>query len=148
MSRGILTTVSVFAIGIVAVVAGFFLLDIEKIALHFWTFGSLLFSLLVSLLAMITLAVSKRNRDGVFYAAGLGGAVWIYEIAVVISVLCINSFADRLNSFIFTQIAINAFFFIIAAVIVSVSERIHNNNAKTYDNLQNEEYNKPRRGGF
>ena len=68
MSKGTLTTITVFAIGIVVVIAGFFLLDIEKIALNFWAFGSLLFSLIVSLLAMLTLVVPKENSEHIFYS--------------------------------------------------------------------------------
>jgi len=148
MSRGILTTISVFIIGILVVVAGFFLLDIEKVALNFWAFGSLLFSLVVSLLAVITLVAPKRNKASAFYNAGLSGAIWTYEIAVIISILFINSFIDRLNNFIFTQIAINAFFFIVAVLIIVASAHISDGNARTAENLQNGEYNKPKRGGF
>ncbi len=148
MNRGILTTISVFVIGILVAVAGFFLLDIEKITIHFWAFGSLLFSLVVSLLTVVTLVAPTRNKDGVFYTAGLSSAVWIYEIAIIISVLFTKSFTDKLNSFILLQISIHALFFIIAVIIITVSGRIHDNNAKTCENLQNGEYNKPKRGGF
>jgi len=148
MNRGILTTISVFAIGILVVVAGFFLLDIEKIALNFWAFGSLLFSLTVSLLAMITLVSPKKYKDGVFYTAGLSSTVWLYEIAVIISVLFIKSFIDKLNSFIFLQIAINALFLIVAVVIINISGRVYDNNARTSENIQSGEYDKPKRGGF
>ena len=55
MNRGILLTVCIFAIVVLVVVAGFFLLDIEKVALSYWGFGSLLFSLAVSMLAAITI---------------------------------------------------------------------------------------------
>jgi hypothetical protein len=148
MSKGILTTISIFVISILVVIAGFFLLDIEKIALHFWAFGSLLFSLVVSLLTTITLVAPKKNKDNIFYTVGLGSAAFIYEMAVVISLLFIKVFAERLNHFIFLQIAINALFFICVAIIISASERIHNNNVKIPENIQDGEYNKPKRGGF
>lgn len=148
MSRGILTTISVFVIGILVVVAGFFLLEIERVALHFWAFGSLLFSLVVSLLVAITLVAPKRNKDGVFYTAGINSAIWIYEIVVIVSILFLKSFEDHLGGFIFTQITINALFFIAVIVINTVSGRIHDSNVKTSENLQNGEYDKPKRGGL
>lgn len=148
MSKGILTTISIFAIGIIVAIVGFFLLDIERVALTFWAFGSLLFSLIVSLLVMIVLVSPKRNKDRVFYTAGLSISVWIYAMAVVISILFIKSFVDSLNSFIFLQIGINALFLVIAIVIITVSGHIYYNNEKTYENLQNDKYNRPKRGGF
>lgn len=148
MSRGILTTVWAFSISIFIVIAGFFLLDIEKAALTFWAFGSLLFSLIVSLLIMVMLVAPRENRTGLFFKAGLGSAVWLYEIAVAVSVLFTRAFVDRLNSFIFIQIGINALFFIIVIVLISVSEHVLKSNEKTYKNLQNGEYNKPKKGGF
>lgn len=148
MSKGILTTISIFAIAIIAVIVGFFLLDIEKVALIFWAFGSLLFSLVVSLLVTIILVSPKKDKERVFYTAGLSGAVWVYAIAVVISILFTKSFADRLNSFIFLQIGINALFFITAIVIITVSGHIYSNDESTYEKFQKDEYNRPKRGGF
>jgi hypothetical protein len=148
MSRGVLAAISTFAIGILVVVAGFFLLGVEKTAINYWAFGSLLFSLVVSLLVTLTLVAPKGHRGGVFYAAGLSGTVWIYEIAVVISVLFVKAFTDRVNGFIFLQIAINALFLVVAIIIVAVSSHVYDSNASTYEKLQNGEYNKPKRGGF
>ena len=137
-----------FAIGILVVIAGFFLLDIEKIALNYWAFGSLLFSLVISLLATLKLIAPKENKGSVFYSGGLGSAIWIYEILVVISIFFTNKFVDHMYRFVFLEIAINALFFISAMVIFNVSSRLHDNDAKTYENLQSGEYNKPKRGGF
>jgi hypothetical protein len=148
MSKSILTTISIFVISILVVVAGFFLLDIEKTALHFWAFGSLLFSLVVSLLTTITFVAPKKNKDSIFYTVGLSGAGFIYEMAVVISLLFTKAFVERLNSFIFLQIAINALFFICVAIIISVSGRMHDNNVEISENIQDGKYNKPKRGGF
>ena len=147
MSKGVLATVSAFSVGILVVVAGFFLLDIEKIAINMWAFGSLLFSLAVSLLTTVTLVAPKRDKDGVFYTAGLSSAIWIYQTLVIISILFTKSF-DSLNGFIFLQILINALFAIVTVIVIMASARIHENNVKTYEKLQNGEYDKPKRGGF
>lgn len=146
--KSTLTTISIFTIAIVVVIAGFFLLEIEKAALNLWAFGSLLFSLVVSLVTMLTLVAPKRNKDNVSFTSGLSGAVWVYEIAVIISILFTKSFVEYLGRFILLQIAINALFFIITIVIMNVSGHIHDSNAKTHENLQNGEYDKPKRGGF
>ena len=148
MSKGTLTTITVFAIGIVVVIAGFFLLDIEKIALNFWAFGSLLFSLIVSLLAMLTLVVPKENSEHIFYSSGLSSAILIYEIAVVISIFFTNSFEDHVYRFVFLQVAINALFFISTLLIVNTSAHVHNSKTTTKENLESREYSKPKRGGF
>lgn len=147
MSRGTLTTVIIFAIGILVVISGFFMLDIEKIALNFWAFGSLLFSLVISLLATLTLVAPKKNKNRVFYSSGLGSTIWIYEIAVVVSILFTRLFSEHVYRFVFLQIAINALFFISALIIINVSARVHDNNAETYENSQSGEYNTAKRGG-
>ena len=83
-----------------------------------------------------------------FYTAGINSAIWIYEIVVIVSILFLKLFEDHLGGFIFTQITINALFFIAVIVINTVSGRIHDSNVKTSENLQNGEYDKPKRGGL
>ncbi|MDR1978052.1 MAG: hypothetical protein LBQ42_04895 [Synergistaceae bacterium] len=148
MSRGIGATISVFVIGILVVAAGFFLLGIERTALNCWAFGSLLFSLIVSLFATITLVAPEKNNNGLFYNAGLSGAIWIYEVLVIISILFTKAFAERLNSFVFLQIGLNALVFIAVIVIITASRHVRDSNARTYEKQQSGEYNKPKRGGF
>ena len=148
MLRGILTTISVYSVGIIVVVAGFFLLGIEKITINYWAFGSLLFSLIISLFAMITLVVPHRHKDRTFYTAGLTSVILLYEIAVVISIIFIKPFTERLNNFIFLQVTINALFFIAAITIITASSRIYDNKVKTYKEMQSGENDKPRRGDF
>ncbi|WP_099205249.1 hypothetical protein [Scatolibacter rhodanostii] len=148
MSRGVLTTIIIYTIGILVVIAGFFLLDIDKVPLNFWAFGSLLLSLVVSLFATLTLAAPKKNKDGVYYSTGLGSLILIYEIVVIISIFFTQWFAAHMYRFVFLQIAINAVFLIIAVVTINISARVHDNNAKTYEDLQSGEYNKPKRGEF
>lgn len=143
-----MTTIIVFSIGILVTIAGFFLLEIEKIALNYWAFGSLLFSLVVSLLATLMLVAPKKNNSGVFYSGGLGSAIWIYEILIVLSIFFTKSFVEHMYRFVFLEVAINALFFICAMVIYNISTRLQYNDAKTYKNLRSGEYNKPKRGGF
>ncbi len=148
MSKGVLTTLITFVIAIMVVIAGFFLLEIDKVTLNFWAFGSLIFSLLVSLLTTLTMVATKKKRDGVFYVAGINSAIWIYQIAVIIVVLCTRFFADHLYRFILAQIIINAVYLITIIVIFNISKSIYNSNQKTQYNLDNGEYDAPKRGGF
>ena len=151
MSKGIFTIIGVFVIGIAVVITGFFLLDIEKNAINYWAFSSLIFTFIVSMFAMVTIIAPKREKDGVFYSTGLNSAVWIYLIAIVLSILftrVFGLFRISLNSFIFIQIVINALFFLAAILIITVSGRIYKINAETYEKMQNGENNTPKRGGF
>lgn len=147
MRKNIIPIISIFTIAIVVVIAGFFLLDIEKVALSFWAFGSLLFSLIVSLFTMISLFATNKNKDNVFFVSGLSGAVWVYEIAIVISILFMHSFIEHLGWFIFLQIGINALFLITLIIIINISGHIHKCNTETYEKLKNGEYEKPKIGG-
>ena len=140
--------ISVFAIAIVAIIAGFFLLDIPKIALYFWAFSALLFSLLLSLALLITFNQLKDKRDGVFYGASLSTSTFIYLAAVVISLFFSKGFEDNVNGFIFLQLAINALFIIVLIIIAAVVRHIYQKTVITAEKLQNGEYNKPKRGGF
>jgi Na+/proline symporter len=148
MSRGVLTTISVYVIGILVILAGFFLLDFEKNTLNFWALGSLMFAIFVSMFVMISVVSAKQKKEGVFYRAGLSSAVWIYLIVIFISTLFAGLFKEDINSFIFLQIIINALFFIVTIVVISVSSHIHTINEKTAKSLQDGEYNTPKRGGF
>ena len=148
MSRGTLTTLCAFIIGTLIVISGFFLLDIEKFAIHYWAFGSLLFSLAVSSLGIITLILPKKYTDNLFYNSGISSAILIYQIIVVISIIYTNKFAENLYGFIFLQIAVNALFVIAAIIITAAAGRIHDSNEITSEKLQSGEYDKPKRGGF
>lgn len=148
MSRGALTAIIAYMIGIFVVVTGFFLLHIEKVALNFWALGFMVSSFIISLLATLALIDQKKKKDHMYYAAGLSSIIWIYQIVVIVSILFTPLFLKGLYQFIFLQIAINAGFFVIAFVVRYVSERVYENNVKTDENLKNGEYNKPKRGGF
>jgi hypothetical protein len=148
MSRGVVANFCVFAVAIIVVIAGFFLLNIERVALNFWALGSLLLSLVLSSIVVATILAPKRDKDAIFYAAGLSVVVVVYQIAVIISMFFTQNFADDVNSFIFLQIIINALLIIAVVIIVVLSNRVHKGNAETYRKLQDGEYNQPKRGGF
>ncbi|MDR0405395.1 MAG: hypothetical protein LBH54_01235 [Clostridiales bacterium] len=148
MRKNIVTVVAVFVIGMLVITAGFFLLNVEKTTLNLWAFGGLLFSLAVSLLSTVALILPKKNKDAVLYTAGLNAALWIYQAAAVVSVLFVRSFEEAVGGFILLQISINALFLIAVPVIDAASRRAYRNHAKTSENAQNGEYDKPKRGGF
>jgi hypothetical protein len=142
MRRNTLYTIGVFLIAIVVTVAGFFLLDIERIALNYWAFGFLLFSLVLSLLSLITI------KGSVFYNAAVIGAVWLYQIVVIATMFFVKIFSEAVNKFVLMEITINALFFIAAILIIASSRYVHDSDAKTFEKLNNGDYNTPKRGGF
>ena len=147
MNRSVLTSVGVFVIGILVTIAGFFLLEIEKIALHYWAFGLLLFSLVVSMFVTVALVAPKKGKSSVFYNTGMSAAIALYQIAVIISMFFTHSFKENVNGFIFLQIAINAVFFIALMIITNTSGNVHQSNMNTQEKAQDGEYNGPKRGG-
>jgi hypothetical protein len=148
MSRGVMVSISAYAIAILVVIAGFFLLDIDKIALYFWAFGSLVFSLSVSMISTVILVSKKTTKDVLFFNTGFGSVIWIYQVLVIISVLFINSFRHHVGAFVFLEIAIFAIFIVISGAVQVSSKHIYVSNQKSQEKLNNSEYNKPRRGGF
>lgn len=148
MSKNILISIGVFGIAILVIVAGFFLLGIEQVALNFWALGFLLFSLIISLLATIFISSKKKSSDATYSNAGIFGTVWVYQIVIIISILFTPAFKENLNGFILMEIIINALLFVIGILIVTASRYIKNMNDRTADKLNNGDYNKPKRGGF
>jgi hypothetical protein len=141
-------TVAGFLIAIIIVIAGFFLLEIEKIALNYWAFAFLLFSLVVSMFTNVSIAQTKRNKDGVFYNAGLSVAVWLYQIAIIVTMFFVKSFGDGVGKLALLEIVINALFFITVIALVGFARHIHDKNAETLAKRENGEFNTPKRGGF
>jgi hypothetical protein len=148
MNKNILYTISGFIIVIAVLIAGFFLLGIERITLHYYALDFLLFSLIISLISTITIVSAKKNNSSVFYNAGLSGAVWLYQIAVIITMFFVNDFRYEISQFIFIEIIINALYFIAVILIVAFSSHAHKSNVKTAEKLENGDYNTPKRGGF
>jgi hypothetical protein len=148
MSRGVSVSISAFAIAILVVIAGFFLLDIDKVALYFWAFGSLVFSLCVSLILTISVASKKTANDVLFFNAGFGSVIWVYQILVIISMLFVNSFKHHVGAFVFLEIVIFAILVVVAFAVQVSSKHIYENNMNSQVKLDNDEYNKPKRGGF
>jgi len=149
MTRSSLYTIIGFTIAIVVVVAGFFLLSIDQIAIHLWALAFLILSLLLSMGLLVGIAQRKSSgKDTIFYSAGTGATVWIYQIAVIISVALVGLFNEKVGRFVFTEIVIIAIFAIIILAINFFAKRTHASNAKTLELQENGEYNAPKRGGF
>lgn len=148
MSRGVLATISVFVIGIIITIAGFFLLNIEQVTLNFYALGFLLFSQVVSLFVVITVIRPKEKNTGVLYVSGLMSSIWIYEVAVILSILFIHLFDDSQGQFVFLQIVINALLFVTIISISNVSRHLNSKNAESQKKLMEEDNKEYRRGGF
>jgi hypothetical protein len=148
MDKNIFYTISGFFIVIVVLIVGFFLLDIERITLHYYALNFLLFSLIISLVSIITIVRVKTGKDSVFYNAGLSGAVWLYQIAIIITMFFVKNFRDGINKFILIEIVINALYFIAVILIVAFSNHVYHSNSQTAEKLNNGDYNTPKRGGY
>lgn len=140
--------ISIFGVIILAVIIGFFLLNIPKTRLYYWAFSALLLSLLISLCSVLFNYNNKPNRASVFYAASLSTSIFIYLAAVIVNLLFINNFHDRVNSFIFLQIVINILFLTINITLNALSRHLHQKAMTLSENYKNGEYNKPSRGDF
>lgn len=149
MVRSAIYTIVGFAIAIVAVVAGFFLLSVEQIAIHLWALAFLVLSLLLSMGLLAGIAQSKGSgKDTVFYSAGIGAIVWIYQIAVIISVALVGVFDQKVGPFVITEVAIIAVFAIVTLAVNFFAMRTYSSNAKTMERQKNGEHDAPKRGGF
>jgi hypothetical protein len=146
--RNIKTVCSILGIAIVVVIAGFFLLNIERVALNIWALCSLTLSLVVNMLANLTIVTRKYGKDSVYYNAGLAGALWVYQIAIIISVAFTRLFAEHTTRFVFVELLIHALFLIAAIAIGAGAAHVHNRNLETAEKQESGEYNTPKRGGF
>lgn len=140
--------ISIFGLVILAVILGFFLLDIPKARLYYWGFSALLFSLLISFCSILLIYNNKLNRASIFYNASLSAATFIYLVAVIVSLFFVKNFAEKINSFIFLQLAINALFLIISIIISAFSKHLQQKSMILSESFKNGDYNKPNRGDF
>ncbi len=148
MNNGIKASLIIFLTPVIVILAGFFLLNFECSTINVSALCFLELSLLVSMLTTISLVWKKNDKATLYYNAGIGSITAIYQIAVIISVVASNVFANNIKGFIFLQIVINALMFVICTLIITASAYINKSNKKTLEKQNNGEYNKPKRGGF
>ena len=148
MTRRITYTIAGFSIAIMIVIAGFFLLSIDRTAIHIWALSFLILSLLISMASLITLSRRKNEKDAIFYNAGTVAAIGIYQLAVIVSVAFVRAFDGRIGRFVFVEIAILALFAIAVLAINIFARHVHNSNVRTQDRQQSGENNTQKRGGF
>ncbi|MDR0979203.1 MAG: hypothetical protein LBL91_04650 [Lachnospiraceae bacterium] len=148
MSRKISMPVIAYMAVILIVVAGFFLLEIEQTDINLWAFGSLVFSLLLSMVVTLTVTIKKSESNNITYNSAVMSLSAIYEVIVILTMFFVGAFETNLNGFIFLQIIINIIFIVLVVMLKGTNEHIKDNNTKTAQNLSNGEYNTPKRGGF
>ncbi|MCL2365821.1 MAG: hypothetical protein FWC75_02110 [Oscillospiraceae bacterium] len=135
-------------IGIIMValtLVAFFLLDIERIAVHIWALAFLLLSEVVLFGGLIGLRFAGASHSSVFLRAGVSTSLVLYFVATLISALFAGFFRDRINSFILIELAIIAFFAIITISILAWSRSIARRNEADMAKIGT---NEPKRGGF
>jgi hypothetical protein len=148
MSRGVLVSISAYSIAILLVISGFFLLDIDRNALYLCAFGSLLFSLVISLISTVILVSNKNAKAVLFFNAGFGSVIGIYQVMVIISILFINSFKHHIGAFVFLEIVFFGVFIVVSIIFHVSSQHIYEGDKNLQDQLENGEFIKPKRGGF
>ncbi len=146
--KSVKITSIIFILTIVIVVAGFFLLDIEKTAINYWTLGAIVFSSVVALCVTLMTILKKATTDRVFYLAGVNSFLWIYEVLVIIGVVITRLLSSTVGVFIFVQLLINVGLVISLLVISHAAERVENVDYETMSKMKSGEYDKPKRGGF
>ena len=149
MKKNSLYIVICYTIVIALILAGFFLLDVNQIIIHFWALTFLILSLVVSMGLLVTIAQQNSDdKEPVFYNAGVTAVICCYQVAVIISVALVGMFNEKLAKFVFVEISIIAVFAIILIAVNSFPQHTRLSNEKTLEQRENNEFDKPKRGGL
>ncbi len=148
MRKRIIINCSIYLLYVTLVLAGFFLLGIEKTALNFWSLGFLLFSITFSFFVSLGGDFLRSTRDNFFNIVGIYSAIVVYHIAVIICTVFTPIFRENIGTFIFIQIAINIVFMIMLIAIIGFTGHINKDDDKTFNKIKSGEYDSPKRGGF
>ena len=148
MKRSIGALMIIGVIVVAVTVGAFFLLNIEKIVLHTWSFSFLLLAEFVLCVGLILTKTLVGNHSGIFVRAGIPSALLLYFITVVICTFLTRCFQDNLNTFILLQLVVIAVFAIAIVLILTFSNRIDLSDRKVLEKMEMEEFKKPKRGGF
>ncbi len=138
----------IFALLTLLSVSGFFLLGFERTTLALFGLIFLIISYFMCLFASIFLIKNGSVQDKVFSISGIGALIFIYQIAVFISIAFCYLINISLGKLIFIEILLNVIFFVIFMIIVFTSASIQKNNEKIRKNLEEGNYDTPKRGGF
>ncbi|MCL2391805.1 MAG: hypothetical protein FWC66_04245 [Oscillospiraceae bacterium] len=142
---------SIVPIGIIGLIvigftiAGFFLLEIERVTVNIWAISFLLFSQLALFAGLIGIRATNNKHNNVFLKAGITTSLFLYFVITLISVLFAGRFSDNLNLFILIELAIIAVFAIIIISVLAWSRSIARRNEA---DLAKVGTNEPKRGGF
>ena len=123
----------------------FFLLDFERVAVHWWALTFLLISEILLFAGLIGLKYVKAVHSRHFLKLGISMSLTLYFVFTLISVFLSGLFKDDLNYFILIQLA----FITIAAIVViflsTFSKRLER---QCKEDVMKSGANEPKRGGF
>ncbi len=148
MNKNFLTSCTIFALFTIVTLSGFFLLNIEQIAINIWSLVFLIFSYIVTLSSTLFLLTKRANSDDVFAFTGINSLLFVYQISVFVSVALVWLTNIHLGTFIFIQLVLNAIFIIMFVLLMFSSKSINETNLKTMQKLENGDFNNEKRGGF
>ena len=126
-------------------IAAFFLLEIEKIAVNIWALAFLLLSEIALFGGLIGLRISPAGHSAVFFRTGVSAVLTLYFGVTLVSVFFAGAFKEKVNTFIFIELAIIVLFSValisVFAWSCSIARRNETDAAKVGDN-------RSKRGGF
>lgn len=140
--------VPVAIIGVIAIafsLVAFFLLNAERVAVHWWALAFLLLSEVIMFGGLIGLRHTTANHSSVFLKIGITTSLSLYFGITLVSVLLAGLFRDNLNVFILIELAIIALFAIVSISIFAVARKLERQGEKDIKKIGG---NEPKRGGF
>ncbi len=148
MNRSIFFILGTYITIYILLLTGFFLLGIEQSSLNIGTL--IFFTNSFSLSFFTTLFVLIRNSvtEKVFSISATTVLNIFYIITTIVSLFISGIFNFSLGPFILVQLVIIAIYLILFFAIVIFSGYIKSSDEKSYEKLQNGEYDKAKRGGF
>jgi FlaA1/EpsC-like NDP-sugar epimerase len=125
--------------------AAFFLLDYDRVAVHWWALTFLLLSEVVLFSGLVGLKYADRTYNGFFYRSGIFTTLSLYLLATLIVALLVGFFRENVNIFILIHLAIITLFAIIILLLYSFSRKLERQGEKDIKKIGT---NEPKRGGF
>ena len=145
MSRGVLSIGIIGIIVVALILSGFFLFNIERVAINMWALSFLLISICIFFISMIALRLPNPQHSSLFLNAGVTTTLALYVISTSIITFLSGMYRDNLNTFIFIELANIALFAIIAVAILAFSRKVASSNITDAEKVGS---NQPKRGGF
>ena len=141
----------VLAIGVIGIIvicfsmAVFFLLDFERVTVHWWALVFLLLSEFALFSGLISLRYSKAVYSGFFQKTGISTSLTLYFVVTLVCTLLAGSFRENLNVYLLIHLAIIALFAVVIIMLSVFSSKLEQQGKEDIKKIG---VNEPKRGGF